>query len=332
MSGKVSIIIPVYAVEEYLPACVSSIVTQTYSNLEIILVDDGSPDRCPNICEEWAKRDKRICVVHKQNGGPASARNAGMSVMTGDMFMFVDSDDYIDTDTVQRMIDSLENSGADIVCIGSRKVFSDTDSTEPDRYVPGEYKCEEAIKHLLLWDGAVRSVPWGKLYRTDLAGDLRFIEELKYGEDTPFVYKAIARSKRICQLPDIKYNYLQRSDSLTGNTYSRKKLLTIKAAQIVSEQCKKDFPELSDYADYHIAMDCYIVLGGLMLAQAEKKFPEDCRFLRETMKQYPARLIVQKSSWKRGIFYEMAWRFPKVYRLKAAIKKFKGDSIKIIIC
>lgn len=320
MNGKVSIIVPVYAVERYLSACVSSIVAQTYSNLEIILVDDGSPDRCSEICEKWMKRDERIRVVHKKNGGLASARNAGMNVMTGDLFMFVDSDDFIDDDTVQCMVEGLKNSGADIVCVGLRKVFSDTNRIEPDQYVPGEYEREEAIKHLLLWDGVVRSFAWGKLYRTDLVGELRFIEALKYGEDTPFVYKALTRSMRLCQLPDVKYNYLQRSSSLTGSTYTPKKLYTIKAAQIVSEQCKKDFPELNDYADYHVAFDCYIVLGGIVLVGADKKYPDDCRFLCNIMKKYPASLIAKKSSWKRGIFYGMTWRIPKMYRLKATIK------------
>ncbi len=316
----ISIIVPIYNVEVYMTKCVESITNQTYKNLEIILVDDGSPDHCPEICDEWAKRDGRVRVVHKQNGGLASARNAGMDVMTGDLFMFIDSDDYIDEDAVQCMVEGLEKTNADVVCCGMRKVFPNTDRTELDRYAPGEYRQEEAIKHLLLWDGAVRSYACGKLYRTDLAGDIRFIEKLKYGEDTPFVYKVFSRSKRICQLPDVKYNYLQREDSLVGNTYAHRKLHTIKAAQIVSEQCKRDFPELNDYADYHVAMDCYIVLGGLVLAGADKKYPEDLRFLLDTMKQYPARLIAQKSSWKRGAFYKMAQRVPSVYRLKATIK------------
>ncbi len=321
MNGMVSVIVPVYAVEKWLPACVNSLVKQTYPDLEIILVDDGSPDRCPEICEEWAKRDKRIRVVHKQNGGLASARNEGMDVMTGDLFMFVDSDDYIDEDAVACMVEGFENTDADIVCCGVRKVFPDTGATEPDRYAPGEYRQEEAIKHLLLWDGVVRSYAWGKLYRTDLAGEIRFIEELKYGEDTPFVYKAFSRSGRICQLPDEKYNYLQRADSLVGNTYAHRKLFTIKAAQIVSEHCKQDFPELSDCADYHVAMDCYFVLRGLILARAEKKYPEDLHFLRDTMKQYPARLIARKSSWKRGIFYGVSRYFPQAYLIKDKVKR-----------
>ncbi len=320
MNGTVSIIVPIYAVERWLSVCVDSLVKQTYSNLEIILVNDGSSDRCPEICEEWAKRDSRIRVVHKQNGGLASARNAGMDVMTGSLFTFVDSDDFLDQDAVQCMMDAL-NDNADIVCVGSRKVFPNTERTEPDQYTPGEYEREEALKHLLLWDGAVRSYAWGKLFRTELARDLRFIEEIKYGEDTPFVYKALSRARRICQLPTVKYNYLQRADSLVGATYTSKKLHAVKAAQIVSEQCKRDFPEMSDYADYHVAMDCYIQLGGLMLAHAEKKYPEDYGFLRDTMNQYPAQLIAQKSSWKRGLFYWIVRCFPKAYRVKAAVQK-----------
>ena len=99
MEKKISIIIPVYKVEKYLDKCVESVVNQTYKNLEIILVDDGSPDNCPKMCDEWAEKDKRIKVIHKENGGLSDARNFGIEKATGDYLMFLDSDDYLDVTT-----------------------------------------------------------------------------------------------------------------------------------------------------------------------------------------------------------------------------------------
>ena len=111
---KISVIVPVYKVEEYLDRCVKSIVEQTHKNLEIILVDDGSPDNCPAICDSWAEKDRRIKVIHKENGGLCSARNAGMDIATGDFIGFVDSDDVIDCDMYQLLIENAVSSGADI--------------------------------------------------------------------------------------------------------------------------------------------------------------------------------------------------------------------------
>lgn len=324
MPNLVSVIVPIYNVENYLNKCIKSIVSQTYSNIEIILVDDGATDNCPGMCDNWAKKDDRIKVIHKNNGGLASARNAGMDIMSGDLFMFIDSDDYIDQDMIQCMVEGYKNNAVDVICCGIQKVFLDTDTIERDKYVPGTYKQQEAIRHLLLWDGFVRSYACGKLYRTKNYGDIRFLEELKYGEDTPFVYEVLKRSKRICQLPEIKYNYLQRNDSLVGNTYSHKKLLTIKAAQIVSDKCKKDFPELQAYADYHVAMDCYFIMNRLIMSGSEKEYCQDFRLLNNLMKKYSIFLIIRFNSLKKGIYWGILKYYPKAFRLKKYRKKPKN--------
>ena len=104
MNPLISVIVPVYKVEKYLNKCVQSIVNQTYKNLEIILVDDGSPDNCPEMCDEWAKKDSRIKVIHQENAGLAEARNSGISVATGEFFMFIDSDDYAEPDMIELLL------------------------------------------------------------------------------------------------------------------------------------------------------------------------------------------------------------------------------------
>ena len=117
MKGKISVIVPVYKAESYLDRCVESIVNQTYKNLEIILVDDGSPDNSPKMCDDWAKKDERIKVIHKKNGGVSSARNAGINEATGEFVQFVDSDDYIDLSFCEQLVTPFEG-GVDLVVSG----------------------------------------------------------------------------------------------------------------------------------------------------------------------------------------------------------------------
>ena len=118
MAGQqqvVSVVIPVYGVEQYLDRCIQSVVEQDYEQLDIVVVDDGSPDGCPELCDEWAARDSRIRVVHKENGGLASARNAGLDIIIGDMVTFVDSDDYVEPNYVSELLHWHEQSKADVV-------------------------------------------------------------------------------------------------------------------------------------------------------------------------------------------------------------------------
>lgn len=112
---KVSVIIPVYKVEKYLDRCMESVVRQTYKNIEIILVDDGSPDNCPQMCDEWAKKDNRIKIIHKKNSGQADARNQGMKISTGEYICFVDSDDYIDRTEIEKCINNAVRNSSDVV-------------------------------------------------------------------------------------------------------------------------------------------------------------------------------------------------------------------------
>ena len=118
MNELISIIIPIYKVEEYLDECISSVINQTYTKLEIILVDDGSPDSCPKMCDDWAKKDSRIRVIHKTNGGLSDARNAGIEVATGEYIAFVDSDDYIKPDMIAKLYAALCKEEADISACG----------------------------------------------------------------------------------------------------------------------------------------------------------------------------------------------------------------------
>ena len=142
MSKKVTIVLPIYNVEKYLNRCIKSILNQTYSNLEVILVDDGSPDGCPRLCDEWSKKDKRIKVVHKKNAGLGMARNTGIDTATGDFICFFDSDDFIDSHTIQEAIEVVEKTKAEIVSFG---YYDYSDGAIIETHIP----CE----NILLYSG-----------------------------------------------------------------------------------------------------------------------------------------------------------------------------------
>lgn len=221
---KISVIIPVYKVENYLEKSVKSVTSQTYKNLEIILVDDGSPDNCPQMCEKLAKTDSRILVVHKTNGGLSSARNAGLDVATGQYIYFLDSDDYIEPDTLEIMLNAMQKNYADIV-IGWVKPFY-TGTEKPTafdgmvRYFnPADFNLGNSEKKLWAYDILkIPAVAWGKLYKKSIIDkyNLRFDEGL-INEDEGFMWYYNTKIKSGVFVPNEFYNYLIRSDSIMGD-------------------------------------------------------------------------------------------------------------------
>lgn len=209
--AKISIIVPVYKVEPYLRKCLDSIVGQTYQNLEIILVDDGSPDNCGAICDAYAARDERIRVIHKANGGVASARNAGLDTATGDYIGWVDSDDWIEADMFECLLKGAETYGADIVVCGRAEVY-------PDRknFMGWERETvlsrEEAIGHLLE-DNAMRNYLCDKLWKRELFQNITFPEGHNF-EDVAVTYRLFEKADKVACLPECKYFYLQREDGI----------------------------------------------------------------------------------------------------------------------
>lgn len=212
---KISIIVPVYKTEQYLDRCVESIVNQTYKNLEIILVDDGSTDNCTAMCDKWAEKDNRIKVIHKENGGVSSARNAGIDIASGEYIGFVDGDDWIDTDMYDFLMSHFDDD-TDIVRCSYRKVYenSDTEEIVNDGSIK-KMKADDFLIDLIL-DNALNSNCWCKLYRKSVIGDIRFPAGIKIGEDHLFNYNVIKNSRSIVACRSSKYNYLIRLNSITN--------------------------------------------------------------------------------------------------------------------
>lgn len=210
----ISVIVPVYKVEEYLDQCVDSIVNQTYKNLEIILVDDGSPDRCPEMCDSWAKKDFRIKVIHKENGGLGDARNVGIAMASGDYLGFVDSDDWCELDMFQEMLSAcLEYDALISVCNAlidwenewpqERTVFSDKRTF---------WESPEILKNF--FNGHLTAWACNKLYRKDLAEYLHYPKQPF--EDIPIARNVFASIERLAFSGKDSYHYRQRLGSIVN--------------------------------------------------------------------------------------------------------------------
>lgn len=242
MEHLISVIVPIYNVEKYLSKCVDSIINQTYKNLEIILVDDGSPDNCPKICDEYENQDSRIKVIHKENGGLSDARNAGMKIASGDYIFFVDSDDWISVDTLYRLLDSAEQYGADIA---ECNIYSVKDNRTEEYYSNkfALYDNNYSIMQAYIKDYKIKTVVWNKLYKKDILKNILF-EVGKYNEDEFFTYRVLSNSERLVHIDYCGYYYIQRGNSIMGENYSLKKLDSLEGFAKRASFVKDNYPDL----------------------------------------------------------------------------------------
>ena len=265
---KISVIVPVYKVEHYLDRCVQSIVDQTYTNLEIILVDDGSPDRCPQICDAWAEKDSRVRVIHQKNGGLSDARNAGMAIATGERMGFVDSDDWIAPDMYQHLYDLLDADGSDIAACGVEMVWEDE---TPSRMLTKPGCClldQEQAMRAIIEESWLKQPVWYKLYKTALICDIPFPVG-KYHEDVFWSYQAVARAQKVSVSDKIGYHYFQRSSSIMGEKYSLKRLDAVEAKRLRMHLVHEEFPNLEALAQSDLLFTC-MYHGQLAFKYLEK--------------------------------------------------------------
>lgn len=259
----ISVIVPVYKVEAYLRKCVDSIVNQTYKNLEIILVDDGSPDSCGSICDKFATKDPRIRVLHKENDGLSSARNAGLDIAQGEYIGFVDSDDWLEPETYQWLLDMALSENVKLVC-GGRYDCSSWNDTRQVGLCPKEREVitgEELVRRIFLWDN-VDSAAWDKLYHRSLLLDIRYPLGV-VSEDVPITYRIALEAGRVGMLDKPIYNYFHRPGSITTAAFSPKSLQPSEHTEKILVHIRQDYPALSDAATYfhlrHLGYVCQIL-------------------------------------------------------------------------
>ncbi|PXV90159.1 glycosyl transferase family 2 [Lachnotalea glycerini] len=223
MNELISVIVPVYKVEQYIRRCVDSIINQSYSDLEIILVDDESPDGCPEICEEYSQRDERIKVIHQKNKGLSGARNAGIDLARGEYIAFVDSDDFLAMDFIQILYQAIKKSNSDIAMCKYEYVKGDylTQSHKAgESYV---YTGVQMIEKMYSPDGAFFVVAWNKIYKKDLFDQVRYPNG-RIHEDEATTHRLYYAAKQAVFVDWFLYGYFVGGESITRKKFNRNRL------------------------------------------------------------------------------------------------------------
>ncbi|WP_224773291.1 glycosyltransferase family 2 protein [Metabacillus idriensis] len=244
---KVSVVVPIYNVEKYIYRCIDSIINQTYSNIEIILVDDGSTDKCGEIIKDFSKADSRIKIIHKKNGGLSDARNKGMEYVSGEFVLFVDSDDWLDTKIIEEMINNCLKYNADIVQTAFYYAYDD--------YLLLDNRIFSKDDHIIILNNIslmselvinerVKNFAWGKLYKTDLIKDIPFEKGVLF-EDVFWAHKVMHRVNKYVILNQPLCYYYQRSDSIVS-TYTLKNLDIIKGLKKRHKFIEEYYKDLTD--------------------------------------------------------------------------------------
>lgn len=259
---NISIIVPIYKVEGYLHRCVDSILAQTYRDFELILVDDGSPDNCGTICDQYAARDVRVRVIHKENGGLSDARNAGLLVAQGDYIAFVDSDDWLMPNYLQYLLDTLCEQNADICECGIVRTDGSESISESEMTEASVFDTQTALR-LLIGDEVFHQYVWNKLYRREVIGDIAFAKG-KTNEDEFWTYQVFGNAKKAARIDTPLYMYFQRSDSIMGQGYSLKRLDALEAKVQRLHYMDTHFPELHSLAKVNLFGSC-IYAGQMSL-------------------------------------------------------------------
>ncbi len=272
----ISVVVPIYKVESYLHKCVDSILSQTYNNIEIFLVDDGSPDNCSKICDEYAQKDKRIIVIHKKNGGLSDARNTAIDVAKGEYITFIDSDDWINKNYIKILYENLIINKADISCCSFMKVYERNYIEEPSSIsnITKIYTPEEAIEKVL-YQKQLDNAAWGKLFNKKLFSFIRFKTGILY-EDLDLFYKLYEKADKIVHTNAILYYYLQRSNSILGK-FDIRRIYVLTIVDEILQHMTKYHPNLVKAAsDRKLSANFNILLLLLKNNIEEKDLVSQC--------------------------------------------------------
>ncbi|MEE1035337.1 MAG: glycosyltransferase family 2 protein [Agathobacter sp.] len=265
---KISVIVPVYNMENYLEKCLNSIVRQTYSDLEIIIIDDGSKDNSSIIYNKFKRQDSRILIIKKSNGGLSDARNFGIINSTGKYICFIDSDDYVEADYIEKMYNAIKKYNADICCCGKiiekkgKKIYANVNSEFLVNSV-------DALK-LYLQKKEIDNSAWDKLYKRDLFKDVEFPVG-RYYEDIGTIYKLFIASNNIVHIKNPLYHYVIREESISHEKYSEKQLDSLYMTKTAVKDITMIYPQLTEYATAYYALELLTTLRRIYHSLGKKE-------------------------------------------------------------
>jgi glycosyltransferase involved in cell wall biosynthesis len=288
LENLISVIVPVYNVENFLPRCVDSLLRQTYTNIEIILINDGSTDQSGVICDVYGKKDARVKVFHQENKGLSGARNAGVFFAKGDYVAFVDSDDFIADTMLERLYNLLVQNNCDIAQCRYLK-FDDDKKIKLAQNT--NYKTEISdscgfLKEFFLSSDINNTVVWNKLYKSELVFNLPFIEG-KTNEDEFWTYKVFAAAKNIVVTNEELYYYYQRPDSIMGSKFSIARLDIVEAKLQQQEFVEKNLPQLATSSKCDLWFCCIYALQMSKVHLQGSDLAKAAAIVKNAVKKYP---------------------------------------------
>lgn len=302
MSKLISVIVPVYNVEKYLERCLDSILRQTYTNLEILLIDDGSKDNSGNICDEYAKKDNRIKVIHKPNGGISDVRNVGLETAKGEYIGFVDSDDYIADDMFETLYNLSENNSTDISIVSFYEMYNGKLIGVRDDKSLMKMDKEEALKELLI-DTNIQSYMWNKLFKKELFEGLKFPLGKNF-EDIATVLLIFERANNVVLLQDPKYYYLRRDDSIVGHRSNKTYIDYLEVIYDKYMYLKDKYPKIELYNAYNYVINMiwvYTIISAFDLNEVFENFDRDYQLLCEIIKEYGTDITEKLDNYNKAV-------------------------------
>ena len=266
-NSLVTVVVPIYNTEKYLRRCLDSIINQSYSNLEIILIDDGSIDNSSKICYEYSINDHRIKIIRQKNAGVSVARNVGIRNATGQYITFVDSDDYIANDMVEILLHTIRKYNADISMCGMIRTSDKRNNMIDEDNSTVIYTQEEFVKVMLRITGnRIVHYPWGKLYKKEvLSSENQFPPGIKTGEDVISTFKAIIHSKSIVEVRSVKYYYFFNSSSVSNQLFNEDVIMLIRVWEDIFKISELYAPIYIDYVLYNLKRVDFTILCSLIL-------------------------------------------------------------------
>lgn len=294
-SPTLSVIIPVYNSERFLCKCLDSVVNQTYQNLEIILIDDGSTDSSSAICKNYAENHSNITYIRSLNGGPSKSRNIGLNVSTGEYITFVDSDDYLELDIYQTVMDSFKDD-IDIVSFGVRTLNVDNKILSEDSEIDAIYESEEIVTNII---AKLKTAVWNKVFRSNTINKIVFPDEFMHNEDMVFLCKCISDNIKFRTIPTIGYNYVKHNSSVTSRPFTSKSLDEIKAKDLAFDIISQKFPNISDMVFPLKITGRLNVLRGISRSNNEK-FNVEKRRIKKWLRR---NVRISDLSWKLKVKY-----------------------------
>ena len=319
---KISVIVAAYKVEEYLGKCIESIINQTYDNLEIILVDDGSPDSCGLICDHYASKDNRIKVIHKGNGGQATARNMGLDIATGDYIGFVDGDDWIEPNMYEELVRFLENNDAEIAQCGWYVV--DSDGVKKEEVDTNRYEIETsdgALIELIESTGRLLNTSvCCKLFKKEIAKSIRFSPVRAY-EDDEYIFRTVSLASKIACFSKPLYNYYTREGSTMTASFNINKLALVTIQSNICSLLKTRLPNWYDVSERILCSKQFYILHCLLdNPQIDKDGAEALAIQNSIMRSYSKYMTNPRMGLNKLMLilmkYSPKWLWRKVLAIK----------------